>query len=41
MRVAYFNATTNKFRTAEVKCYYEDVIAWQPLPEPLKEVENE
>lgn len=40
MRVARFDKSRNKFRTAEVKCYYEDVIAWQPLPELYKEVQQ-
>jgi hypothetical protein len=37
MRVARYTTESQKFRTAEVKCYYEDVIAWQPLPKPWKE----
>lgn len=34
MRVARYSTENQKFRNAEVKCYYADVIAWLPLPEP-------
>jgi len=38
MRVARYNSEIQKFRSAEVYCYYEKIIAWRKLPESYKEI---